>query len=91
MQKLRKLHVRLDIVPLFWQGLNAESARILLGLIRDVTGPEEFILILPFPAMDQRKPAVNFRWSAVDGWKCVDPWERLPCTTQRVNWHLLRP
>jgi hypothetical protein len=73
MQNLRKLHVRLDIVPLFWQGLNAESTRVLLEPMREVTGPEEFILIFPFPAMDQRKPAVNFRWSSVDGWHGVDP------------------
>jgi hypothetical protein len=90
MQNLRKLHVRLDIVPLFWQSLNAESARILLEPIRDVTGPEEFILILPFPAMDERKPAIKFRWSAVDGWQGVDPWEGLPCRIQRVDWNLRR-
>jgi hypothetical protein len=73
------LHVRLDIVPLFWQSLDAESARILLEPIRDVTGPEDFMAILPFLAMSQRKPKVNFRWSAGDGWQGVDPWERLPC------------
>jgi hypothetical protein len=88
-QSLRKLHVRLDIVPLFWQSLNAESARILLEPIRDVMSPEDFMVILPFLAMNQRKPKVNFRWSAEDGWQGVDPWERLPCTIQRLAWHFL--
>jgi hypothetical protein len=51
---LRSLHVRLDVRWHTWQSLNEPSARKLLDPIRAVTAPAEFVLYLPFPAIEQR-------------------------------------
>jgi len=87
MQSLQDLYVVLRVNVNTWGSLNTESAKILLQPIRKVTGPANFTLALPFPAMDDRKPEplLSYSWSAVEGWQGVDPWEELPCKIRRVN------
>jgi hypothetical protein len=82
MRGLQDLCVRLRVNRLFWGKLNMESAKTLLQPIREVTGPENFTLTLPFPAMDIEKPYPILSSSTSEGWQ--DPWDELPCTIRRV-------
>lgn len=84
LRSLRTLEVHLEVVPPYWQIINEQNIRVLLEPVRQVTKPETFVLKLPFQAMDGRRPAWNFPWSAVNGWHGADPWEELPCTIQRI-------
>jgi hypothetical protein len=90
MQGLRKLEVRLDIMPLFWERINEEYVRILMEPIRDVKGVEEFILVIPFLEIGRRKLGLGLGWEAGGGEEGGDPWEGLPCRIRRVDWHLMR-
>jgi hypothetical protein len=85
MSGLHNLHVKLDVLAIYWGNINKSTARQLLFPIREVLRPKEFILSLPFPAMDGSVPLVAHSWSAIDGWEGTDPWDDLPCTIRRVS------
>lgn len=85
MKGLQTLHVKLDVWPGVWQSINKEIATQLLQFIGEVVGPREFILSLPFPAMDGSPPQSTFPWSAIEGWEGSDPWDDLHCTIRRVS------
>jgi len=85
MKSLRILHVKIEVMELFWESLNQDTATRLLQPIKQVVVPKEFVLTLPFPAMTNLPPRENFSWAAVDGWEGRDPWEDLPCTIIRAS------
>lgn len=85
MKGLQTLNVKLKVWPPGWQSINKETATQLLLPIKEVVRPKEFILSLPFPAMDGSIPLDPFPWSAVDGWDGIDPWDELRCTIRRVS------
>lgn len=85
MRGLQTLHVVLNVAPLFWSSLNRESTETLLPWIEKVTAPKTFILTLPFPVMVGKAPKSLFPWAVDEGWEGVDPWEKLPCTTERLQ------
>jgi hypothetical protein len=85
MNSLHTLDVKLDVLKVYWGSVNKDTARQLLLPIREVVRPKEFILSLPFPAMDGSVPLVTHSWSAIDGWEGTDPWDDLPCTIRRVS------
>jgi hypothetical protein len=84
-QSLQTLHVKLDVWPGAWQSINKEIITQLLQSIREVVRPKEFILSLPFSAMDGSPPQNTFLWSAIEEWEGSDPWDDLPCTIRRVS------
>jgi hypothetical protein len=85
MKGLQTLNVKLKVWPAAWQSINKETATQLLLPIKEGVRPKEFILSLPFPAMDGSTPLNTFPWSAVDGWEGIDPWDDLHCTIRRVS------
>ncbi|KIN00784.1 hypothetical protein OIDMADRAFT_146108 [Oidiodendron maius Zn] len=84
MKGLQTLNVKLNVLSFTWQSINKETATQLLLPISEVVRPENFILSLPFPAMDGSPPEGNYAWAGVDGWEGIDPWDDLPCTIRRV-------
>ena len=86
MTGLRQLDVYLRIDS-EWNILNLESAAELLGPIKQVTRPNNFVLSIPIPAMYEGMllPHTRVLWAAQNGWKGSDPWEDLPnCKIRRV-------
>lgn len=85
MEGLQILHVKFDVLPVAWQCINKEIGTQLLLPIKKVVEPREFVLSLPFPAIDSSPPQRTFPWSAVDGWEGSDPWDDLQCIIKRVS------
>jgi hypothetical protein len=73
MKNLQTLNVKLNVLDIFWQNIDKETATQLLLPIREVVRPEEFILSLPFPAIHSSLP------------EDIDRWGDLPCTIRRVS------
>jgi hypothetical protein len=86
MKGLHTLNVKLDVFPLYWRVLNAETVQRLVSPIRKVIGPKDFILSLPFPAGDDTAAEVLLSRAAVDGWEGSNPWDELPCTIRRIQY-----
>lgn len=82
MQGLQELRVRLFVNRTSWGNLDGESVKPLLESIGKVTGPKNFTLILPFPAMKIHGQYESDLFSVAEGRQ--DPWDDLPCTVQRV-------
>jgi hypothetical protein len=73
MKRLQTLNVKLNVLDLTWRDLNNEIATQLLQPIREVVRPKEFILTLPFPAIDRSPP------------EGIDTWHDFSCTIRRVS------
>jgi hypothetical protein len=85
MKSLHTLHVKLHVLAIYWENLNQDFSTRLLQPIKKVVIPKEFVLSLPFSAMDGSPPRIKYAWNTVDGWQGRDPWEELPCIVRRVS------
>lgn len=78
------VHLRVDYA---WDYLNRESAAEMLGPIKQVTRPNDFVLSVPIPAVYEGMPLPHPRvlWAARNVWEGSDPWDDLPdCKIRRV-------